>query len=811
MYSMINVKKIYHLPFYISMILILSAFSGVFAPQVTASSEVLVSYEFTEPTIRNVAIDGVNYDEILLDNAEYLNAPGEPQIPVHGAYILLPAGSTVDSIFIESSEQHSLGNNYLIVPSSEPVPISQIETASFPVRDEQIYSSDEAYPGRLYDEIGTYVYRGFQILVLQLYPVHYTPSSGELVYYSELTVSIEVSSGEENHPLYRGFTADKYEVKNKVDNPEQVLTYPSSTVPLNANLDTFDLLIITTDAFKPGFEPLKIAHDAQGILTEIVTLNDIGSTDQADIRTYIQDAYVNNGIEYVLLGGDDDVIPARKLVVEAWPGGNWANMPSDLYYACLDGSFNSDGDLYFGEPTDGQNGEDVDLFAEVYIGRACIGNLQELDNFVSKTLAYLEIDSEDPYFKEKLMVGELLWTDPYTWGGDYMDELINGSAANMYTTIGIPAEDNNVALLYDRDWSGNSWPKSEILSRINSGVFQVNHLGHGNTHFALKMIDTDADSLTNTEYCFVYSQACYAGRFDDADCFAEHMTIKTGHAAFAVIMNARYGWGVKGGTNGASQHFHRQFIDAVYGEDVKVISKANQDSKEDNVYRINSACMRWCYYQLNYFGDPALAFYNDIQSKPPHTPDKPTVPRKAWIDEPVVFYASADDPNRDQLYFKWDIDGYITDWLGPYHSGEEVAYEHTWDKVGTYEIKVQVKDTDDQLSEWSEPASIDIQGIELAIGEMKGGKGIMSSIINIGNIEVNDVSYTILINGGIVFGRETYGYRSSISGETELDISTRFLLGIGKITITVTAEAPDVDPCTATSEGILIGAYVMIK
>ena len=33
---------------------------------------------------------------------------------------------------------------------------------------------------------------------------------------------------------------------------------------------------------------------------------------------------------------------------------------------------------------------------------------------------------------------------------------------------------------------------------------------------------------------------------------------------------------------------------------------ANQDSKEDNIHLINDSCMRWCYYELNLFGDPSV-------------------------------------------------------------------------------------------------------------------------------------------------------------------------------------------------------------
>ena len=68
----------------------------------------------------------------------------------------------------------------------------------------------------------------------------------------------------------------------------------------------------------------------------------------------------------------------------------------------------------------------------------------------------------------------------------------------------------------------------------------------------MKLYNSDIDdSLTNNKPIFVYSQGCFPGAFDNArhsggtttyDSAAEHLvTNPTG--AFAVIMNARYGWG----------------------------------------------------------------------------------------------------------------------------------------------------------------------------------------------------------------------------------------------------------------------------
>ena len=148
--------------------------------------------------------------------------------------------------------------------------------------------------------------------------------------------------------------------------------------------------------------------------------------------------------------------------------------------------------------------------------------------------------------------------------------------------------------------------------KLNDDVHLINHLGHANQVTALKMTVKDIISrLTNDKYFILYSQGCLAGAFSPPghDCFAEYMTVNSSHGAVAAIMNAHYGWGVRGDTDGPSQRFDREFWDALFAEDERKVTlgKANQDSKEDNLYRIDEPCMRWCYYELNLFGDPALA------------------------------------------------------------------------------------------------------------------------------------------------------------------------------------------------------------
>lgn len=470
------------------------------------SAHISISYSFEKPSITKVVMGNNIYDNVVLDGAAYYGSPGEPSLPVRGAYILLPQGTEASDIKVTPGEKVCLGSNYHIAPIGKAIPLVE-DAQPVPPSAGPVYNSDKEFPGKTFDAVGTYNFRGYSILVLRLYPVQYIPAEGKLFYYRSLTVHVTTSDSHPN-PLFRGLEEDRKEVARKVDNPSVISTYKGETTT-----DSYDLLIITTNSLEKYFEPLKEYHDSHGVKTIIATLDEVGDTPE-DIRDYIRNAYSSMGIEYVLIGGDDDVVPAKTL----WVYGLDENttpyqtfMPSDLYYGCLDGTYNYDGDDKWGEPTDGDGGHDVDLMAEVYVGRACVGDKTEVNNFVDKTIEYMSADA-DPYLKKVLLAGEYLGNyGVASWGGNYLDQIIDGSNLDGYTTVGIPSDKFNIEKMYDRDWQNNYWTKEDMMNRINSGEHIIQHDGHSSYEYNMKMVTDDVENLDNTKYCFIYSNGCMSG------------------------------------------------------------------------------------------------------------------------------------------------------------------------------------------------------------------------------------------------------------------------------------------------------------
>ncbi len=683
---------------FIALILVLTSFPiFTVAKNVNDYEQLSISYSFEQPIIEQIMIGNNAYTRITIQELSASGNCGEPRLPSSGAYLLLPQGTMVNDITVES-EGKFLGSGFIVEPVGKMIPISKSSSITLPVPDEEIYCSNEMFPGNLFEEIGIYSFRGYKMLVLKLYPVQYVPADGDLYFYKEIKISVNlIKDGNINH-MFRNLEKDKIKIIDKVDNPEIAETYNH---PVNPPLDSNDLLIITTDSLKSGFEDLVDFHNENGLSTIIRTITDIGSSNPDVIRDYITEAYNNLQIDFVLIGADDDIIAAKDLFVRTvwwWP---WSeteeHMPSDTYYACLDGTYDNNGNGLYGEPNDGPGGGDVDLVADVYVGRASVGSIAEVDNFVDKTIQYLF--SDDPYLEDVLMAGELLNTAPLTWGGNYMDELVDSSSANGYTTIGIPSSKYNIDTLYERD---GMWYATDIINIINNGIHFINHLGHANYYSDMKLSTSQISSLTNDKLCFVYSQGCMAGGFDNGDCVAEYFTVKTDNAAFAVIMNARYGWYNPGGTDCSSQHYHREFWDAVFGEGKTIIGAANHDSKEDNLYRINDECMRWSYYALNLFGDPSVDFLNHYSNTAPNAPTVSGPNSGKTGGEYDYVLTTYDAEGNDVFYYIDWGDGTFVDWAGPYASEMEVTFSHIWDEESTYLIKSKARDAYNSESDWTE-------------------------------------------------------------------------------------------------------------
>ena len=588
--------------------------------------KIILEYVFGQPTVSQTG----EYDLVHIEGLEQYQRTGAPIVPIYPVKVLVPQGKKVTTTIVVLLDTHELPGIYCLPPAQKPHPLSHQGMMEITHPNSAIYDQITSWPGINYEELGTQSKRGYQLFSANLFPLQFIPATGKISYTSKLRLEIDLAKAQSGN-LLKSSDEIKTELARTIDNPSMLEWYPSEDssedkldgmAPLPGG-GPYQYVIITNEALKSAsgpwnFQALRDAKIGCGIGATIVTTEwiyanydgtrpDGASDNQTRIRNFLIDAYQEWGTEYALLGGTNGIVPARKFWVDS------TLIPADMYYGCVDPedcTFDYDSDGYYGEPTDGVGGGEVDLYAEIYVGRAAVENATELKNFIKKTLTY-DLTQND-YLPFITMLGEYLGFGGVSqYAKDSMEQIRLGGYYDSYFTYGFENHLNEIFIdfdtstnLYDKD---SIWPKETLIDLMNAGTHVFNHLGHANYTYDMKLYTPDLSYLTNTDYFFVYSQGCMPGGFDTTNCFAEVITSME-HGAFAVVMNARYGYGRYSSTDGPSQRFDRQFWDAVLDEDMPELGRANQDSKEDNLWDINGDKIRWCCYELNLFGDPEQKF-----------------------------------------------------------------------------------------------------------------------------------------------------------------------------------------------------------
>jgi parallel beta-helix repeat protein len=593
-----------------------------------SSNSIVLRFDFDAPS---VAVDSLG-DSITMQTLPQFGAPGEPVLPFRLVKMLIPQGKEVKSLDVTSGDRKALEGSYNLRCGKTPIPISSNLTVDDKPK-ESVYSSTVPFPNSLYSDLSEQYMRAYKILLFKVHPVQYIPKTGELYYFETMTVTATLQETGDFSPFFRNLLQDATLISQSVDNGETAKTYAERLTPLRqaaliGGSTHYDYVLITNESLSSAFQPLIDWKKLKGLNATIVLVEDImknpdynsnglfgdgqGSLrfndTQAHIRNFIKDAYLNWGTEYVLLGGDDDIIPARGVYDCAADSiGDFTdyNIPCDLYYGALDGSWDKDNDTIFGEavyhwsgPENATTGEEADFFAEVYIGRATVDTPQEATNFVNKTISY-EQSSQQDYLKKMLAIGTKL--DDITEGGNGEDAITD--IVPQYTTT----------RLYARD---GTFSRIAVLNALNNGTHIVSHDGHSNFLSVMGLSISDVDSLTNSQYFFAYSVGCYSAAFDQAtsgstEAIAEHFLFNP-HGAFAYIGNSRYGWYCSDSVDGPGERYARSFFSQL-NNDTRNLGKALQISKQQE-----PILDRWTYFTLNLLGDPETEIVTAIKAPTAH-------------------------------------------------------------------------------------------------------------------------------------------------------------------------------------------------
>jgi len=364
----------------------------------------------------------------------------------------------------------------------------------------------------------------------------------------------------------------------------------------------YDHVIITSSAFASRFSSLSNFVKAHlGLSDTTVTVENIyatfpGRDNPEKIRNFIKYAYANWSTTLVLLGGDVDVVPCRYAYAYA---GGAASIPCDLYYSDLDGDWDANGNSVFGEV-----GDNVDMYPDVYVGRAAVSAEATVDLFVQKFLAYSS-DSTAAYLRRAVLGGFDL--DAQTYGETTME---------LYEDTYVPLSMKPCNRVYDSYTSNH---KSSMMAYLNTGQHFWIHTDHGNktvlgcgyTNHSQFLYPSDLAGLTNGNNLTIFiSIACLIGAFDTSDCIAENFLSAANGGGVAAVVNSREGWYNPG-------YNPQRTLSALYVErDLYYLFSHPTGNASLEDITLGKATLvpladtdgtyRWCMYEMNLFGEPAM-------------------------------------------------------------------------------------------------------------------------------------------------------------------------------------------------------------
>ncbi len=593
----------------LSLLIILLLPLAVFAQKISQT------YNFKDFKIKKLD----KYALVEFENCMQSGSPGQAMMPYKAVKLLLPPKTEAKSVKITFSNPKEITGEYILYPKQYVRPVSQGKSGTF-IFDEAFYKSTNTVGEKDSYKVSTEYMNGHSVAFTHFTPLRYIPAKGKLYFYQTIKLELETSKNQKAQKafaMYSGKQEIKKRIADYIDNPQMLSKYQGNN---SVKSGDYEILIISQNQFESDFEDIRKLYLQRGMKSEFKDVNEIyGSMTGVDnpekIRNYIIQEYQQHQIIHVVIAGDTEIVPYRGFYayVQSSSDQEDNNIPSDLYYSALDGTWNDNGNGKWGEI-----GED-DLLPELSVARLPFSNSSELSKMLHKITMYqtAPVASE---LNKPLLAGEDLYNDPQTWGSDYLDLIIGFHDDNGYETTGIP-EDSPYTTLYARD---QSWGQSELLNELNSqGHPFIHHCGHSNTNYTMFLYNSDITNSnfsqingTTHNYMLVYTHGCICGDFSADDCIAEEM-VKIDNFAAGFVGNSRFGWFNEGQTEGPSAHIHREFIDALYDKKQNNIGMAHMISKYETAPWVNApnqheeGAIRWCFYDCNVLSDPTLPVWTD--------------------------------------------------------------------------------------------------------------------------------------------------------------------------------------------------------
>lgn len=435
-------------------------------------------------------------------------------------------------------------------------------------------------------------------------------------------------------------------------------------------------LIVTSKALAPNFEELARWKTRKGIKSRIVAVEDIialyPSMDAPlAIKTYLNEQFKNDKLKYVLLGGDDTIVPIRKCYGKVIGSKKVyeERIPTDLYYACFDKCFSWDAN---GNDIYGELSDSISMFPSIIVTRAPVRTNDDVDVFVNKILGYEKAPSANGWDKNILMAGAKLFDPTTNMEATKSDAEYKGE--RIYESYIAPYWDGKRYRFYDTNtdfFNGANYnlTYSNFQTQLSKGYTFVDMISHGD-FFCWAMetgsrayFDSDVDKLKNKKYTIITTTSCLTNAFDSSygdPCLSESFIRNPQSGVVAYLGCSRYGWDYVGVDLGASSKydalfyqnlFSDKFVNKKFGE---IVAATKSSLINQCKLGVDNSC-RWVQYGLNPIGDPEMPIYTDTPKTFSNvsisfSPDKKNLIVDAGVDSCSICLMSIFDNGSANFY-----------------------------------------------------------------------------------------------------------------------------------------------------------------
>ncbi|MFZ3070579.1 MAG: C25 family cysteine peptidase [Anaerolineaceae bacterium] len=546
-------------------------------------------------------LPGASIDQVMLDGQTYIRLGGDgyveggeigaPSLPVLRRDIEIPFGAQVNleilSLASQSTSLEALGLTGLIAPRQSSQPKCG-EAASAALPDGSIYESLGAYPEEVVRVTGEYIVRGHRMVQLEIWPVRYTPSTGELETISEISVRLNLDGSD---MIYTNTEADRLNSKAFNDiYADTILNYNQGR-PLVQPQVGEKYLVVAADTYVSGLADFVSLKQTQGYDVTLASLSTVGGTDTTSIKNYIRNWYLGSTPPvFVLLVGDvndgADSIPNYNFRSES------SDFRTDLYYFTMD--------------------NESEWVPDILYGRFPVRDATQLANMINKIEAYEAASGAEPWVKK----AAFLASDD---GGYYqVAEGTHNYVINTYTlpkaysgifpTNPYPGGDKLYAITYDAE-------SQDVVNSINNDRVMVVYSGHGSsTSWAGPSLNqTQVRALTGVAVPYVAGHACITSDFTVNESFGDTWVIEPVNGALTYLGASNYSYWDEDDT------LERAIFDTLFRDPLGIDVPSIGEMKHAGLVAVdasNTSLDQYYWEEYHLFGDPSL-----IIVLGPRTPD----------------------------------------------------------------------------------------------------------------------------------------------------------------------------------------------